>query len=241
MTSILVSFLLGANVLLIGDSITMGWRGKAIADLQGKAQVYILPENGRSTEYALEHLDEWTAQADPWRLIVVSWGLHDARFCPDNCAVPIDQYEANLRTLLDRLYSVNTSGTPMPCIIISTSTPIPDDVKPSVGLVDSEVQRYNEVMLSVVYEYQSMGYPIVVNDMYGFCKPNLEEWLLPRDIHYNQTAKTAQGSRMADLIAVNLDGCHNIKQLPATSPASLAFVALLVCCAGGIYAARKGI
>jgi hypothetical protein len=126
----------------------------------------------------------------------------------------------------------------MPCIIISTSTPIPDDVKPSVGLVDSEVQRYNNTMLSVVYEYQSMGYPIVVNDMYGFCKPHLDEWLLPRDIHYNATAKAAQGHRMADLIAVNLDGCYNLKQLPATSPAALAFVALLACVAGAIYAGR---
>jgi len=76
--ALLFTFAALPNVLLVGDSVTTyGWSTYAQTELAGEANVYRLPENGRYTGYALEHLDEWLDMAAPWDVVVVNWGLWD--------------------------------------------------------------------------------------------------------------------------------------------------------------------
>jgi len=65
------------RVLLIGDSISIGYTVPTRALLKGKANVHRPPTNCSSTGYGLTMLDAWLG-AKKWDVIHFNFGLHDA-------------------------------------------------------------------------------------------------------------------------------------------------------------------
>jgi len=91
------------RVLLIGDSISIGYTPAVRAALAGKANVHRPATNCGPTIRGLAELDKWLGDGR-WDVIHFNWGLHDLRV--DNRVshqVPIDQYEKNLAELVQRL------------------------------------------------------------------------------------------------------------------------------------------
>src|SRR5262245_19398185 len=88
-----VSLLLGitSNTLCIGDSITHGWARYSNWDCPH--------ENCKSSRYFLERLDTWQ-QGKDWKTIIFNCGIHDIYN-----GVPIEEYKANLRTIIHRLHA----------------------------------------------------------------------------------------------------------------------------------------
>ena len=66
------------RVLLIGDSISIGYTVTVRELLGGTANVHRIPENGRDTEHGLKQLDTWLGD-QPWELIHFNFGLHDIK------------------------------------------------------------------------------------------------------------------------------------------------------------------
>lgn len=93
------------RVLLIGDSISIGYTLPTRRLLHGKANVHRIPMNGGPTTRVLEMLTEWLRYGK-WDVIHFNWGLHDLEIMEDGeHQVPIDQYEKNLRDLVEQLKS----------------------------------------------------------------------------------------------------------------------------------------
>src|SRR5215831_2929252 len=91
------------RVLLIGDSISMGYTIPVRELLKGKANVHRVLTNGGPTINGMEHLVEWLGSGK-WDVIHFNWGLHDLKVDKDGARqVPIDTYEQNLRELVARL------------------------------------------------------------------------------------------------------------------------------------------
>src|SRR5512144_2294125 len=91
------------RVLLIGDSISIGYTPPVRELLQGKANVHRIPANGGPTSNGLAHIDEWLGEGK-WDLIHFNWGLHDLKIMEEGKRqVPIEDYERNLRQLVARL------------------------------------------------------------------------------------------------------------------------------------------
>lgn len=65
------------RVLIIGDSISMGYTLPVRALLKGRANVHRIPENGNSSTVGLRRLSEWLGEGE-WDVIHLNWGLHDA-------------------------------------------------------------------------------------------------------------------------------------------------------------------
>src|SRR5689334_20865727 len=63
------------RVLLIGDSISIGYTVTVRRELAGKANVLRIPENGADTANGLKKIDEWLGQSK-WDVIHFNWGLH---------------------------------------------------------------------------------------------------------------------------------------------------------------------
>src|SRR5688572_21808238 len=64
------------RVLLIGDSISIGYT-LAVRDLlKGKANVHRIPTNGGPTTNGLARLKQWLGDGK-WDVIHFNWGLHD--------------------------------------------------------------------------------------------------------------------------------------------------------------------
>ena len=66
------------NVLIIGDSISLGYTGVVSAKLAGKANVIHNPGNAQGTKLGVEKLQEWLGDTK-WDVIHFNWGLHDLK------------------------------------------------------------------------------------------------------------------------------------------------------------------
>lgn len=173
------------RVLLVGDSISIGYTLPVRAKLAGKANVHRIRVNGGPTKRGVQRLDKWLGKGD-WDVIHFNWGLHDLKRMPDGKhQVPIDEYEKNLRILVDKLKATDAS------LIWCATTPVPEgDLKPPRS--NADVIAYNKVAASVMEEND-----IAVNDLYSYALPKLQEIQRPANVHF-----TAEGSKvLADKVA----------------------------------------
>jgi acyl-CoA thioesterase-1 len=160
------------RVLLIGDSISIGYTLPVRELLKDKANVHRILTNGADTANGLKHLDEWLG-VGKWNVIHFNWGLHDLKIGKDDVRqVPLDQYRQNLRELVTRLEHGGAR------LIFATTTPVPDG-KTSPPRLNQDVIAYNRVAQEIM---QERGVPI--DDLYGLALPKLASIQLPMNVHY---------------------------------------------------------
>ena len=95
------------TVLLIGDSIRIGYCEKVKEELSDIADVYFPQENCRDTHYVLCSLNGWTKLCDPKEVDIVHFncGHWDcARFnYADSPLTPLSEYEYNIKRIIDAI------------------------------------------------------------------------------------------------------------------------------------------
>jgi cephalosporin-C deacetylase-like acetyl esterase len=145
------------RVVLIGDSIRMGYAPLVAKRLEGKAVVISDKENGGDSSNVLKHLDTWAIKEKP-AVIHLNCGLHDLKLGRKTKLhqVEPEQYEANLRQIVDRLRK-ETSAT----IVFADTTPIHDERhaarKGDFDRTETDVKRYNDRAGAVM---RSAGIPV---------------------------------------------------------------------------------
>ena len=180
------------RVLLIGDSISIGYTVPVRELLQGKANVHRIPANGGPTSNGLAHIDEWLGEGK-WDLIHFNWGLHDLKIMEDGQRqVPIEDYERNLRQLVARLNRTKAR------LVWASTTPVPAG-KLNPPRESADVVAYNLVAKKIMTESG-----IAIDDLYGFALPVLEKIGLPVNVHYTEPGYRALGERVAAAILAEL-------------------------------------
>lgn len=174
------------RVLLVGDSISIGYTLPVRELLKGKANVHRIPTNGGPTTRGLASMDEWLGDGK-WDVIHFNWGLHDLKYINEKGAlvdvqqgtqqVPIQEYERNLKALVKRLQQTGAK------LIWRSTTPVPDG---AAGRVPGDAARYNAVAARIMEE---AGIPI--DDHYAYCLPRLSQMQRPANVHF-----TPEGSRL---------------------------------------------
>ncbi|MFZ9091927.1 MAG: SGNH/GDSL hydrolase family protein, partial [Planctomycetaceae bacterium] len=119
------------RVLLIGDSISIGYTVPVRTLLQGKANVHRPLTNCGPTSKGLAEIEQWLGDGK-WDLIHFNWGLHDLKYLGPNGGnladpaatdsvqqVPPAEYEKNLRLLVERLKKTGAK------LVWRTTTPVP--------------------------------------------------------------------------------------------------------------------
>ena len=71
------------RVLLIGDSISIGYTLPTREFLKGKANLHRIPTNGGPTTRGLASIDAWIGESK-WDVIHFNWGLHDLKYMGPN-------------------------------------------------------------------------------------------------------------------------------------------------------------
>lgn len=165
------------RVLLIGDSISIGYTVDVRKALAGKANVHRPATNCGPTIRGLEAIDDWLGDGH-WDVIHFNWGLHDLRLDNGKHQVPLDQYEKNLRTLVGRLKETGAT------LIWCNTTPVPEKSNPPRK--ESDVIAYNTAARTIMDENG-----IRVDDLHGFAKPRLAEIQIPGNVHF-----TPEGSKV---------------------------------------------
>src|SRR5207248_3293796 len=131
------------KVVLVGDSIRMGYAPLVAAQLKGKAVVISPEANGGDSGNVLKHLDEWVIKEQP-ALVHFNCGLHDLKQNKKTkkFQVELAEYEKNLQAIVARLRK-ETKAT----LIFATTTPILDERhaqrKAEFDRVQADVLRYN--------------------------------------------------------------------------------------------------
>jgi hypothetical protein len=172
------------RVLLIGDSISIGYTVPVRKLLQGKANVHRIWENGGPTSNGVEKIDAWIGKGK-WDVIHFNWGLHDLKYVKDKQQVPLEDYEKNLRELVKKLKATGAA------LVWCSTTPVPEgDQRPVRKSEDGP--KYNAVAKKVMEEN---GVPI--NDLYAFALPKLKEIQLPSNVHYTPKGYQALGEEVA--------------------------------------------
>lgn len=174
------------RVLLVGDSISIGYTIPTRKLLEGKANVHRIPVNGGPTSRGVTSIEKWLGDG-AWDVIHFNWGLHDLKgMPPDNKhQVPIEQYGKNMRQL------VAAMGTTGATLIWASTTPVPEgDLKPHRA--DADVVAYNEVAAAIMRDNN-----IAINDLYAFAKPRLDELQLPVNVHF----KPEGSQKLAEQVA----------------------------------------
>ena len=173
------------RVLLIGDSISMGYTIPVRELLKGKANVHRVLTNGADTPNGLAHLAEWLGSGK-WDVIHFNWGLHDLKIDPDGSRqVPLEKYQQNLRELVSRLERTGAR------LIFATTTPVPALGKLSPRRINADVINYNLAATKIM---QERGIPI--DDLYEFALPRLQEIQLPENVHYKPEGYAALAERV---------------------------------------------
>jgi acyl-CoA thioesterase-1 len=181
------------RVLLIGDSISIGYTLPTRKLLAGKANVHRIPTNGGPTTRGLASLDAWLGKGT-WDVIHFNWGLHDLKYMdakgrldPNGTQqVPVEPYEKNLRQLVRRLKRTKAK------LIWCSTTPVP---KGAQGRIPGDAARYNRVAAKVMKE---LGVP--VNDLCAFARPRLKQIQRRANVHFTPEGSQALARQVANSI-----------------------------------------
>lgn len=183
-----------SRVLLIGDSISMGYTLRVRALLAGKANVHRAPTNCGPTTKGLAEIDAWLGQGH-WDVIHFNFGLHDLKFVkPEVQAVPVAQYEANLRLLLAKLEKTGAR------LIWATTTPVPAKTKAGqFPRIPADIAVYNAAAARVF-----AGHAVAIDDLYTLVEPRLAELQNPLDVHFNSRGYDVLAAQVAATISTTL-------------------------------------
>lgn len=183
------------RVLLIGDSISIGYTVATRQALAGKANVHRAPTNCGPTTRGLEQLDNWLGEGR-WDVIHFNFGLHDLKRIDGKHQVPLDQYENNLRELVARLKKTGAR------LIWCSTTPVPQGSSPPRSTED--VPKYNAVAQKIMEEHG-----VAIDDLYAFALPQLDKIQRPANVHF-----TPEGSAvLAKQVAASIE--KELAKLPA--------------------------
>ncbi len=181
------------KVLIIGDSISLGYHRTVTYLLRGEAVVEHAEGNNQGTTHGLREIDNWLGGAK-WDVIHFNFGLHDLKHVDENGKNAQDRsapqqadlvaYEQNLEILIGKLQATGAK------LIFATTTPVPQDHGP---LRDpGESMKYNKVALKLMQEHG-----ITVNDLHSAVTPNLKQYQNPADVHFTAAGSVFLGRLVA--------------------------------------------
>ncbi len=183
------------NVLIIGDSISIGYTKGVQEILKGKANVF-RPLNAKGgflncqgTTFGIKKIDEWLS-VNKWDVIHFNFGLHDLKHVDaktgknskeqsDPQQADLKTYKKNLTKIVKKLEATEAK------LIFATTTPYPDKPGGPLRRADQPA-KYNKVALKIMKKNK-----IAINDLHDFILPRMKELQPPNNVHF-----TKEGSKI---------------------------------------------
>lgn len=184
------------RVLLIGDSISIGYTLPTRKLLEGQVNLHRIATNGGPTSKGLQHLKRWLGE-QKWDVIHFNWGLHDLCYRHPNSNVQgrrdkvkgtvthsVDEYTRNLEQLVAALKKTKAT------LIFATTTPVPEG---EAGRKLGDDLRYNKAARAVMARHG-----VEINDLHQVMKGKMGKFgVRPGDVHF----KPAGSQLLAEAVA----------------------------------------
>ena len=192
------------HVLLIGDSISIGYTPHVKTNLAAIASAKHHRGNAQHTRTGLAKLDSWLGKTK-WDLIHFNWGLWDLCYrhpkskvqgrrdkVNGTITVPVEEYEKNLDQLVERLKKTGAT------LIWAYTTVVPEL---EAGRHPKDAILYNEAATRVMKKHG-----VVINDLHtltsGF---DAKHFIRPGDVHYTKAGYQLIANQVADAIRAQLE------------------------------------
>jgi acyl-CoA thioesterase-1 len=174
------------RVMIIGDSISVGYTDEVRRLLAGKANVHRVAGNAGPSSSGVQKLAEWLSPSNgTWDVIHFNFGLHDLKLgtggkdnqpyaTSDGHQVSLEEYEKNLSQI------VATFKTTGAALIWCSTTPVP------AGKVDpprqpDDVVKYNEAARQVMIKSG-----VAIDDLFATALPRLPDIQMQHNVHYTK-------------------------------------------------------
>ncbi|MBM4153558.1 MAG: SGNH/GDSL hydrolase family protein [Lentisphaerae bacterium] len=169
------------NILILGDSISIGYTPPLTRLLGDRAVVVHNPGNAAHARNGAEKIDAWVGTSK-WDVIHFNHGLHDLKYIDDRGSnvmrqadghrqVDLPEYAACLETMVLRMKQTGAK------LVFATTTPFPEGTKPV--RIPADCALYNEAALAVMKKHG-----VAINDLCAYAAPHLAEWQKPVNVHF---------------------------------------------------------
>ena len=208
------------NLLLLGDSIRMGYDSFVKEKLEGRMNVYFSEDNGRFAQYTMRTLVNWKSQLSLPEIHVVHWnnGLWDLlhlNACPNGddgeaegetmaaessrCGkfvvdkdpvTPPEIYRYMIGRVLTRIHQLFPGAE----VIFATTTPVIEELAPGSYRSNREVDLYNQIAREVL-----VPRGVRINDLCEFSRQKCSE--LHRDwVHYTDEGSSLLADEIVEYL-----------------------------------------
>ncbi len=178
------------SVLLLGDSIRLGYCETVKAILAGAANVFYPEENCRSTQYTIMSLLTWSSLCDREAVDLVHfncghWDVAHWNGEPVSLT-PAEVYAENVRRIVWQLRKLFPNAR----IVFATTTPMNPNGKVGVNpRFTAEIRAYNEAALEAL-----RGLDVEVDDLFAAAEGWDETWYAdychPTEAGFTELGKT---------------------------------------------------
>ena len=166
------------NILLIGDSIRIGYDKTVKSALDGVANVCFPEENCRFASYLLRYLHEYKNLLPDGHADIVHWnaGLWDClRLFEEDPHTPLDVYEYYIDRICLRIKKIFPDAK----VIFATSTSvISEKMSADFKRYNEDIEKYNEAAVKI-----AKAHGFYINDLYALSK-TLDESAHSDAVHY---------------------------------------------------------
>lgn len=193
------------KVVLLGDSIRMGYQPFVAQMLEGRAEVWGPEANCETSVRILTNLQIWIVDCAP-DVLHLNCGLHDIKtlsWDSDELVVPLPFYRRNL----DQIFAFARRKAPETKLIWSTTTPVGAAQAQQRRAQKAAFLRHNSAIDAANAAAIELceTYEIAVNDLNAFVKKSGPETLLSDDLtHYTEAGKVALARQVVEQIARQL-------------------------------------
>ena len=203
------------NVLILGDSISIGYTLEVRKLLAGKANVYRplakderQPFNCAGTSLGAQALEGWLGSTQ-WAVVHFNWGLHDIKHeskvpgnkptLADPPQASLEQYGLNLDKILGKLEPTGAK------LIFATTTPVVPGAGGPVRDPEDPV-RYNAAAVKIM-----AAHGVAVNDLYNLVLPRLESLQIGKNVHFNPEGSKVLAGQVAAMIEQRLPAVKRVQ------------------------------
>jgi hypothetical protein len=187
------------RVLILGDSISMGYTESVRKQLQGVVEFHRPKENCQHTGYGLRRIKAWLGDGK-WDVIHFNWGIWDTHMLGDRGGLIRDeakhkgdmhirhtpqQYREHLTQLVEAMENTGAK------LIWANTTPI----------MSRTGKRFDDITtLNAVAERLMKEKGIAINDLYAFTLPRVAKWQSADKVHFNGLGNEQLGKHVSEAI-----------------------------------------
>jgi putative membrane-bound dehydrogenase-like protein len=183
------------RVLIVGDSISIGYTTRVRKHLAGKANVHRAPTNCRWSAFGNEHIGEWIGEGK-WDVIHFNFGLWDWYGWAQDVKATPESYAASLEGIVRQLKATGAE------LIFGVTTPpcIGPERKVKIVVSEARAKAFNDAALAVMQRHG-----VAINDLYAVIGKERERYQRgENDVHYNEDGRDLLGAQVARAIRAKL-------------------------------------